>query len=249
MLYWNRNLISASELPPTASATSGVYDLTSQLIFKAGSIWPAPIVTSGLVVNLDAGDSNSYPGSGTTWTDLSGNGNNGTLVNGTGYSSDNGGALVFDGSNDYVNLGAVQVNTASGTIGFWVNLDSNGGRFFGRNNDFEVRFSTGNVFNTDFGSGTGLSSSRTSWTGAWLYVVITWSESSNTSALYVNNVSDSSGTCGTVSNLTGDMNIGRSSFITQYIDGKMSAFHSYNRILTAAELTQNYDALKGRYGL
>ena len=49
------------------------------------------IVTSGLVLNLDAGNTASYPGTGTTWTDLSGNGNNGTLVNGVGYNFANGG--------------------------------------------------------------------------------------------------------------------------------------------------------------
>jgi hypothetical protein len=58
------------------------------------------IVTNGLVLLLDAGNPASYPGSGTTWFDLSGNGNNGTLVNGVGYNSDNGGSLVFDGVDD-----------------------------------------------------------------------------------------------------------------------------------------------------
>jgi hypothetical protein len=56
------------------------------------------IITDGLVLALDAGNPKSYPGSGTAWTDLSGNGNTGTLVNGTGYNSGNGGSLVFDGS-------------------------------------------------------------------------------------------------------------------------------------------------------
>jgi hypothetical protein len=60
------------------------------------------IVRSDLILYLDAGLSDSYPGSGTTWTDLSGNGNHFTLYNGTGYSTANGGALTFDGANDYV---------------------------------------------------------------------------------------------------------------------------------------------------
>ena len=60
------------------------------------------IITTGLVLNLDAGNTASYSGTGTTWTDLSGNGNNGTLTNGTSYSSTNGGVMVFDGVNDYV---------------------------------------------------------------------------------------------------------------------------------------------------
>ena len=59
---------------------------------------------NGLVLCLDAGNSKSYPGSGTTWTDLSGRGNTGTLVNGVGYSASNGGALSFDGSNDYITI-------------------------------------------------------------------------------------------------------------------------------------------------
>jgi hypothetical protein len=62
------------------------------------------IITQNLVLCLDAANSKSYPGSGTTWTDLSGNGNNGTLANGVGYNSGNGGALVFDGVDDYVSL-------------------------------------------------------------------------------------------------------------------------------------------------
>ena len=58
------------------------------------------IPTSGLIFYLDAANTRSYPGSGTTWTDLSGNGNTGTLTNGPTYSSANGGQIVFDGSND-----------------------------------------------------------------------------------------------------------------------------------------------------
>jgi hypothetical protein len=61
-------------------------------------------ITDGLVLCLDAANSKSYPGSGTTWTDLSGLGNTGTLVNGVGYSGDNLGSLSFDGSNDRVEL-------------------------------------------------------------------------------------------------------------------------------------------------
>jgi hypothetical protein len=59
------------------------------------------IIQDSLIVSLDASDRNSYPGSGTTWFDLSGNGNNFTLFNGVGYSTANGGSLTFDGTNDY----------------------------------------------------------------------------------------------------------------------------------------------------
>jgi hypothetical protein len=60
------------------------------------------VESSALQLYLDAGNASSYPGSGTAWTDLSGNSRNGTLTNGPTYSSDNGGSIVFDGSNDFV---------------------------------------------------------------------------------------------------------------------------------------------------
>jgi hypothetical protein len=62
------------------------------------------IVTDGLVLSLDAGNANSYPGTGTNWADLSGNGLNGTLVNGPTYNSANLGSIVFDGTNDHVTV-------------------------------------------------------------------------------------------------------------------------------------------------
>ena len=64
------------------------------------------IVTDGLVLCVDAANTKSYPGSGTTWTDISGKNHNGTLINGPTFSSDNMGGIVFDGSNDAVTLSA-----------------------------------------------------------------------------------------------------------------------------------------------
>ena len=209
------------------------------------------IIVDGLILHLDAGNSSSYSGSGTTWTDLSGEGNNGTLVNGTSYTSDDGGSLVFDGTNDYVNLGAVQINTAAGTIGMWIKLDSNVGRFFGRGGNFESRFSSNRLV-IDM-TGNSVTSSRTSWSGAWLYVVIGWDENANSTAIYVNGVSDATGTCSTISTKTGDMNIGRSSGMGGagglYVDGKIAAFHSYNRVLTLTEIQSNFNSTKTRFGI
>ena len=91
------------------------------------------IIQNGLVLNLDAGASTSYPGSGTTWTDLSGNSNNGTLTNGPTYSSSNGGSIVFDGTDDYVEVTTRNTNlefqpTQPYSVFCWVyNLPSTGG--------------------------------------------------------------------------------------------------------------------------
>ena len=76
------------------------------------------IVTNGLVLCLDAANRKSYPGSGDIWTDLSGNGNTGTLTNGPTYSSVNGGSIVLDGTNDYINFSSF-VNPYSETVIVW----------------------------------------------------------------------------------------------------------------------------------
>ena len=80
------------------------------------------IVQSGLVLNLDAGVSSSYPGSGTTWTNLIGGGNNGTLEGGAGYSSANGGSIVFDGTDDYgyIDYSASLAPTSAISSGGWI---------------------------------------------------------------------------------------------------------------------------------
>lgn len=76
------------------------------------------IVTSGSVLLLDAADKNSYSGSGTTWSDLSGNNNSGSLTNGPTFSSANGGSIVFDGTNDYVNMPSSFLSATSLTYQF-----------------------------------------------------------------------------------------------------------------------------------
>ena len=83
------------------------------------------IVTDGLVLHLDAGRPESYTDGETTWRDLSGNNNNGTLVNGVGFSAENGGSLEFDGVNDYVTLSSSQIAPGTGafTWNFWVKLN------------------------------------------------------------------------------------------------------------------------------
>ena len=74
------------------------------------------IVTNGLVLCLDAGNQLSYPGTGTTWNDLSRNGNNGTLTNGPVFNS--GGSMVFDGVDDYISTNTNSSLTQAGSIQF-----------------------------------------------------------------------------------------------------------------------------------
>jgi hypothetical protein len=108
----------------TAAGTSGRNTLTSApnnwIIIDGGTDDPT--------LNLDAGNPLSYPGTGTLWTDLSGNNNNGTLINGPTFDSANGGSIVFDGTNDYVNLydpSSLRLGTSNFTISLWFLTSNN----------------------------------------------------------------------------------------------------------------------------
>ena len=97
----NGSIIGSNVTPSFLSGATGVWSMQNVELANRQIIWPTNIVTNGLVLFLDANNTNSYPGSGTTWADLSGNGYTGTLTNGPTFSSTNGGSIVFDGTNDY----------------------------------------------------------------------------------------------------------------------------------------------------
>jgi hypothetical protein len=226
------------------------------------------VVTSGLVLYLDAGDSNSYPGSGTDWYDLSNSGINGTLVNGPTYDSGDGGSIVFDGNDDYVNLGTIATSSplqlASGlTISFWLVQDglgddfqrvidkSNAGRAA---NGWAVYFLTGatGVLTLAYNGTDGVinSTSSTS-TVNWQNWSITWDSTSGGWVWYLNGSADSSGsTTYGIPTVQTTARIGTWNHSTgREYKGKIASCLIYSRALTASEITQNYDALKGRFGL
>lgn len=220
------------------------------------------IVTNGLVLHLDAAQLRSYPGSGTTWTDLSGNGNNGTLTNGPTFDSNNGGSIVFDGANDYVQVtGSITVSTA--TLIVWLYRNGTQGNFDG------ILFSrSSNVTGMGFGdvNFSSVNNIQYTWNGAantyqwksnlippdlaWSMCVISVAASSATAYLCqnsgitsaTNNVSHGSSTLDVI-------NIGRDSFSTRYISGRIGQSLIYNRALSATEVEQNFNATKSRFGL
>ena len=218
-------------------------------------------VQDGLVLNLDAGDTNSYPGSGTTWTDLSGNSNNGTLTNGPTYSSADGGSIVFDGTDDYVSeTSGLSDSFLQGdwTISFWVNFDvittsSSNGRILlqhGTNSSrsglhLEQRNSSliFGLFGDDLGG------SQTLSTGTWYNITFTLNSTTRLQQIFVNGSLDNSRTAfgayvGTGSNTRIG---GRALNFSSYLDGKISNVVAYNRVLSAQEISQNYNLLKDRY--
>jgi len=214
------------------------------------------VVQDGLVLNLDAGASTSYPGSGTSWTDLSGNGNNGTLVNGVGYDSDNGGSLTFDGVNDYIS-GSIST-LANWSISLWhLSKDitsqvvfypfscntgsSKSGLGFGGTYALET------INRWYFYDGTTIfSNSNTSiTTNVWYNLVVT--KNSTTYNLYTNG-SFSYSFSGVEISYT-NYNIGRRTDDVWYSKGDNAQASIYNRALTASEISQNFNALRGRFGI
>jgi hypothetical protein len=224
--------------------------------------------TYGLVLSLDAGNSASYPGSGTTWTDLSGLGNNGTLMNGPTYSSANGGSIVFDGANDYANMGASSTLNFGWTnlfsINSWIKTSQASGSY-----KIIVRKSTGGqgyVLSVDgskatlylVGAWAGnmivIRSSNNINDGQWHHVTATYDGSKNASGslVYVDGVNQSNIGQNT---LTSDFLTSQAVGIADGTDGwgwysgQISNVNIYNRVLLPAEITQNFNATKSRYGL
>ena len=220
------------------------------------------IVTDGLVFAVDAANTKSYPGSGTTWKDLSGNGNNGTLANGPTFDSGNGGSIVFDGSDDYVSIPnppATTAGTINSSISVWFKT---GGDINSNQTLYSERNGTTHIFSklrinldkVDYifltPSVTKILSTSTSLsTNTWHH--ITGTKLGNDYSIYVNGQLDVSSTEDVGSFNTGgtiSTNIGKET-IGLYLGGNITLTHIYNRALTPSEITQNHNALKSRFGL
>jgi hypothetical protein len=248
------------------------------------------IVRSGLVLDLDAGMNASFNNTGTTWNDLSGNGNNGTLVLGPTYSSANGGSIVFDGTNDYSTSTSVTNSLTtlqkegSLTYEYWIKptasiklgyTESNSGSSFyspgnatpqGLSGDLAYNYGDGGSIYVGFGFAFGTNGfvagvhkngyaptilvDYQTYNGISHLVVI---KNATNCSYYVNGVlKKASLTIAGGATIIGDT----MSFVANSAGAFMNVFKGdiysvkfYNRALTAAEILQNYNALKHRFGL
>ena len=228
-------------------------------------------VTDGLVLALDAGNTKSYPGSGTTWTDLSGRGNNGTLTNGPTYSN---GAIVFDGVDDYGSVSCSQFPSGNNsfTVESWFRWSGNGVNninvIFGYGSDTAANqvpiiqlFSS--KFRFEFGSSAGLViSNATIQTNTWYQGTAVYDKS--TTKVYLNGAFDNStvyssanvvlsGNNGTTAGIgclfSAFGNIVSSPSRYGTFNGNISSIKYYNRALTAAEVQQNFNATRARFSI
>jgi len=212
------------------------------------------IVTDGLVLALDAANLKSYPGSGTTWYDLSGNGNNGTLVNGVVYDSANSGNMVFGGVNDFVDCGKTAsqlgIYDSDYTLSAFFRIPNLSGdkMVFGtsttavrqgmhhgvRNNLFYFAH-----YSADMNAGTAVANT-------WYYGTWVWSSTAPTARMYINgNLIQQSAS---LASFLGTTNILIGSSWTRF-SGNIANAMIYNRALPSAEIKQNFNALRGRYGI
>ena len=218
------------------------------------------IVTNGLVLCLDAANRKSYPGTGTGWNDFSGiSTNNGTLINGAGYTGTYGGGIVFDGTNDYVSTGLTGIFDAI-TVECWYRGTKQTrchlwdfGQYANNTNlncDFNDTYDLWMFWN-----GGGNNAVRYQISGSFTdntlkSLVFTHSGSSN--KVFLNTVEQTpTNTIGiqTFSNVNGDP-------IKKFSLGENVAFGGeiynvkiYNRALSQTEINQNFNALRGRFGI
>jgi hypothetical protein len=223
------------------------------------------IITDGLVFNLDAGFTPSYPKNGDTWYGIR-NTNNGSFTNGPTFNSSNGGNVVFDGVDDRIDFSTNILTGLQNTgisidawiypisnlssqqliVGAWSQSATNDqvGLFIINSGPF-IAVADGSTGESGFGGGT-LSVNQ------WQYVVGTW----NTNRTYKTYINGSLVATGTQTG-NGYNTIGSSLFRVggqaqgenRYFNGRISITRIYNKVLSDSEITQNFNTQKGRFGL
>ena len=230
---------------------------------------PPTLVTAGLVLNLDAGNSSSYVGSGNNWDDLSGNNNNGTLTNGPVFNSANGGSIVFDGIDDVVSFGNIlNMGINSWTMSCWVKFDGGTGTFgimgktsyrsnMGRYNIYVDN----NYINAFFQPSTNslIATPIAPYLDNKFHNIVLSINRTSMIYLYVDGVSV--GTPIDISSSSSvDLNNSDNFYIGSYASsdgqsplyffkGNMGQALIYNRALSASEVTNNFNVFKSRFGL
>jgi hypothetical protein len=203
-----------------------------------------PIVTNGLVLHLDAGSRKSYAGSGTTWSDLSGQGKNETLIASPTFNSANQGYLTFNGTSQYVTSSADVSLGTSYTIDIWCYpTNTLSTLWVGVAGNYHINLLNGLIYSY-VGSLSFITPSPLITANNWYNIVVT--RATTTYSAYVNGRSQGSvtttwSTAFTITGLMGSTGL--------FAAGNLAQVKAYNRVLTATEVAQNYNALKSRFGL
>lgn len=238
------------------------------IVFPFSFIRTFTSTTDGLVLYYDPSSASSYPGSGTTITDLSGNGRNGTMSN-ISFTSP---YFTYNGSSSQVSIAdnaALEPGSGDWTMEVWVNQSTSGndvvlGKFDPGGLTTDVSYSirtTGTTYYAQIGSGSGSGSSlyvnSTNYVGtigSWSQIVYVFTNvSANTLQTFVNgsSIGTVSHSLASILNTSANLYIGsyNNGEYAQYFDGKIGITRLYNRALTASEVLNNYNADRSKYDL
>jgi hypothetical protein len=230
------------------------------------SIGGPATVTSGLVLELDAGNIKSYPTTGTTWFDKSGNANNGTLTNGPTFDTGSLGSIVFDGVDDYVQVtspfGDIDWSSRAWSFSAWMKLDTQGNRcLVNLNSANSSHYIVTNVFYDDNRSywyfiknSTGVQTNFTQTTGNFpaneiFYFTMTY----NGNGLFDGNINFYKNSTLLTTTGGGGAGLANQSGLqiggNYWLDGNVYNFSIYNRALSSSEIQQNFNATRARFGI
>jgi hypothetical protein len=224
------------------------------------------IVKEGLVLNLDAAKKDSYPGSGLAWNDISGTTITGSLINGPTFSTSGSGAIVFDGTNDYVKINPSNFSYPNGiTVEWWVKVPVDVTNYGG----IGQSTITSDSMTTNMWMMSGYPGPYYTWqvnnSGSWVslgtstlslntWYCITGTASSTQTNLYLNGALSNGPGAGVIIPTNSNSSIvlgGDSRYVpnSRFLNGNISNVKVYNRALSATEILQNYNATKTRFGL
>ncbi len=231
--------------------------------FRSSDIPSENIVTSGLIFRVDAGDTASYGGTGTTWIDVI-NGNNGTINNGAAYNAAQGGYFEFDGVDDQVDFGQpaiLETYPFSIDIWFYSSNDQDSvitkgtSRGSSSTRDWDI-FGAGGPASLRYLVSTG--STNTVVIGAtypslnnWHHLSVSWDGTTGTNGakMYLDGALFAQGTASSTVFSTAHNIFAGGNRTGFYLDGRISMIKMYDKVLSASEALQNYNASKDRYGL
>ena len=240
---------------PTQYDDNGIIDNPNSEGLLSGRPWvesvSAPsVITDNLIVNLDAGNTDSYPGTGTTWTNLVDD-TDYTISNGA-FDSGNGGSIVFNGTSTFVPIGTPLSNGTNFTKEAWVNADVVTPARNILSSESNVFWNNGSTLSGGVDDSYSLVTSASFPTLVWRHVVLTFDDAVNTMRLYINGVQVSQNTGVTLSYVSEIERIGAHFFggnPVSFWDGKIAEVRVYTEALAAEDVLANYNNTKTRYGL
>jgi hypothetical protein len=216
-----------------------------------------PVVTTGLQLYLDAGNASSYSGSGTAWNDLSGNSRNGTLTNGPTYSATNGGSIVFSETTNYVQCSGSLTVTAA-TFVTWIRRNGNQGQYDGilfsrGTNTTGMNFQTSNQLGyhwNDAGNTYNWQSGLTIPDSTWCMIAVSVTSTAATAYLcQTSGTTTATNTVGHASSLLNDIKLAVDDAAARYFNGNIAIAQLYNIALSAGQVSTNFQADRGRFGV